>query len=1137
MASAMLAQLKLKRQPRRQSEFQIKFPQSAQGVPINIPIVDKRGDPAVVLDRASILAKIRQNLEVRERESGPMPILEREREKAEKAEKAEKPKPVKKLPKKLKLVEDKPVMQEPGSVIQEPGKRVKKAVQDQVQVQVQVQDQDQVQDQVQEPIQIGPNIVLDLKRRLPKKGDQILVRADAYYMNNRQKFINFISVLFEPYKQDIDRHANDFNCDNTGGTGEFSLLTHQKIVRDYVNLVTPYRGVLLYHGLGSGKTCSSIAIAEGMKTDKQVIVMTPASLKTNFIEELKKCGDKLYKKNQYWEFIAITDVGVDQLADALSLTPEFIIANKGAWMVDINKPPNFANLSTANLESLNKQLDEMIKGKYDFIKYNGMRNANLDQRSLNGTINPFSDKVVIIDEAHNFVSRIVNKLGKTGQHLSIRLYRYLMSAENCKIILLTGTPIINYPNELAIAMNMLRGEIKTWSLKLAISNGKVTQESLIALFKANAESNALLDYLRYDAKTTTLQITRNPFGFSTVTDLKSKKYMGVSDSDRISGSFKSDSDRISGSFKSDDNFIAKITAVLNENGITIIPTAETIKKHTCLPDGLKEFASKFVDDDNKLKNMDLFKRRILGLVSYFPDIDALLPRYDKATDLHIIKIPMSDFQLSVYDKARAAERKIESNNAKRMKKSGAGAGAGIFDDSSSTYRIFSRAFCNFVFPAPDIIRPLPNGIEDIATAVANADETNENEDLLDAASPAEKALDADGKYEADELKLETANVDVKAAANYEHRIQEALAALAAKKDAFLSPTALAMYSPKFLNMLNNLTDEKLKGLHLIYSQFRTLEGIGILSLVLKTNGFAQFKIVKTKAGNDWKVDVSVEDMGKPKFVLYTGTENADEKEVIRNIFNGNWSALTPGLRAELTAKSTNNLYGEIIKIIMITASGAEGISLSNVRYVHITEPYWHPVRMEQVVGRARRICSHKDLPMELRTVEVFLYLMTFTDAQIKSDNYKELKKRDVGKNKENGRPLSSDEALYEIATIKEDINKAILKNIKEASVDCNVHTRSGAKDPIQCFRFSSEDPEKFSYTPDIIADDEDENAALNKAEVKIKAKQVTLPDGTKAVFDPVSRNVYTFDSFIRKAPIKIGTLETDEKGKMKFIKV
>ena len=79
--------------------------------------------------------------------------------------------------------------------------------------------------------------------------------------------------------------------------------------------------------------------------------------------------------------------------------------------------------------------------------------------------------------------------------------------------------------------------------------------------------------------------------------------------------------------------------------------------------------------------------------------------------------------------------------------------------------------------------------------------------------------------------------------------------------------------------------------------------------------------------------------------------------------------------------------GEIIKLFMITASGAEGISLKNTRFVHICEPYWHPVRIEQVIGRARRICSHDKLPEELQTVEVFLYLMTFSKTQLPSFKY------------------------------------------------------------------------------------------------------------------------------------------------------
>ena len=40
------------------------------------------------------------------------------------------------------------------------------------------------------------------------------------------------------------------------------------------------------------------------------------------------------------------------------------------------------------------------------------------------------------------------------------------------------------------------------------------------------------------------------------------------------------------------------------------------------------------------------------------------------------------------------------------------------------------------------------------------------------------------------------------------------------------------------------------------------------------------------------------------------------------------------------------------------------------------EPYWHPVRINQVIGRARRICSHSDLPQDLQDVKVFMYLLS-----------------------------------------------------------------------------------------------------------------------------------------------------------------
>ena len=151
--------------------------------------------------------------------------------------------------------------------------------------------------------------------------------------------------MFSQYRDDIlEESKATVSCESKGG--EFSLMTHQKIVRDYINLYTPYRGLLIYHGLGAGKTCASIGIAEGLKENKQVIIMTPASLRRNYINELKTCGDKLYRMNQFWEFITTNDPSqITALSIALSLEEKYIKRKGGAWLVDVRKPPNYSELT------------------------------------------------------------------------------------------------------------------------------------------------------------------------------------------------------------------------------------------------------------------------------------------------------------------------------------------------------------------------------------------------------------------------------------------------------------------------------------------------------------------------------------------------------------------------------------------------------------------------------------------------------------------------------------------------------------------------------------------------------------------------------------------------------------------------
>lgn len=1068
MSADLLARMRVKNQPKRIDEVAVRIKPVAkrEDVVVRATLIDKRQDGMIDRDAfIKTLGLIKVNDEVKEniavKPTITLPAITRP----------------KKIGKRLILVDPEAPAMKP---------RIKKESEGAVRL------------IPAELIQIGDIPIAD---RVGVKKPSILIKASSYYLNNRNIFVNEINKLFGPYKKELINAAKKASCEKDASSGGFDLMGHQKIVRDYLNNYTPYRGLLLFHGLGAGKTCTSIGIAEGMKDDRKVVVMTPASLRRNYYEELKGCGDTLFRRNQYWEFVKSSSPEiVKTLSTVLNLSVEYITKQGGAWLVNLTKSSNFNKLDDAEKVALDAQLDEMIRYKYQFISYNGLLKSHMRDLTTgkDGKRNPFDNSVVVVDEAHNLVSRIVNKLGKSDSDSpSIELYELLMSAKNARIVLLTGTPIINYPNEIAILFNIIRGYMKTWIFKLKVnSERRISVDTFINVFKSTMLGGNVMDYIDYNASTTTLTITRNPFGFVNTTT--KGEYSGVRVGERGD--------------MTDETFLEHVSRILKKNEMTISSTR--VEKYKALPDKLDDFKAMFIDEENEVRNMNLFKRRILGLPSYFADITALMPRFNKSgQDFQIERINMSDFQFGVYEEARISEREIERNNARRRKR------GGNDDETASTYRIFSRAFCNYVFPRPDIKRPMPgNDSEQTDELIKNADE-----DLLDAGV---RVDNIDGRNDADEIG------ELIADDTYDKRIKNALKMLDEQKKKYLSPEALETYSPKFLRMLENIQSQNNKGLHLIYSQFRTLEGIGVFKLVLEANGFAEFKI--KQVGGNWTLDIASNDLGKPMFALYTGTESPEYKEIVRKVYNGDWGSIPPSLETQVRRISSNNLYGEVIKVFMITASGAEGINLRNTRFVHVMEPYWHPVRMQQVIGRARRICSHQELPDKLRTVKVFLYLMQFSKEQLESEATVELRLKDLSKI-EPIRPITSDEALYEIARLKEDVTAKILNAVKEASIDCTLHSVVGGnEEKLQCFSFGSVEKDKFSYSGPYTDEEVDAVAQQNMRVEDVKAKKVVL-DGVTYAYDESTGAVYDYENYKQNQIVRIGTIESGRDSVIKLV--
>lgn len=188
------------------------------------------------------------------------------------------------------------------------------------------------------------------------------------------------------------------------------------------------------------------------------------------------------------------------------------------------------------------------------------------------------------------------------------------------------------------------------------------------------------------------------------------------------------------------------------------------------------------------------------------------------------------------------------------------------------------------------------------------------------------------------------------------------------------------YSTKFFQIYKRIKQSK--GPVFIYSNFKELGGLRSLIKFLQSHGYKDYKI-------HGESDMS--------FALWTGDEPLNYKDEIKTIFN-----------------KKENINGSKIKIFLGTPSIKEGVSLLRVEQVHILEPYWNISRLKQIMGRAVRYCSHKDLPNKRRFVDIYLYLATYPHVN------------------------TIDQYIWSLAKKKYKIISKFENSLKEKAIDCEI---------------------------------------------------------------------------------------------------
>lgn len=784
----------------------------------------------------------------------------------------------------------------------------------------------------------------------------------------------------------LDWTYNTFNPDIYNGT-KSSLFPHQRFVRDFLQFESPYRGLLLFHQLGTGKTASSIAAAEGfVNRGNKVIVMVPASLAANYKNEIMRYASIGSLKKKMWAHVDLTIPGVPAMLD-LDTKVKFIKQAKvivypmSMLPESLPKPAlvkhdlTWTSLNTAEKQEALQVLDYFINKKYVFINYNGLSSRSSSMAVLQKAI-ATPNAFVIIDEAHNFISRVVNG-GKIGRSV----YNMIMEAQSAKVVMLTGTPIINHPFEVAIMLSLIRGPIVS-KVYTVLANGKMpNDESEVALaLGPGTDTTTTIDDILLDKKERQITIT----------------YSSSSNSNE-----KAVHAQLTKAFK--------VGKRVGEEKSYALPTDKEV------------FCNNFLDESDpnnpRVKNIDVFRRRTLGLVSYLKTVGE--EYFPSVHPMRVAQVPMSQFQFNKYSKERTKEREIELNNKKKSRVRD----NNILGNKGSVYRAFSRMTCNFVFP-DEISRPFPGSLRQLMKReIDNADADGE---------------DADGEKEGKEDKEK---VDIQK--KYENAINTAMASLGANGDTYLTPAALSeKYSPKMARILADINQSP--GKSLLYSQFRTVEGLGIMRLVLNQAGYKEVEV----SGPDLRV-VNDDEVMSPQYDnkrYITFNADRDKTNMLLTMFNDD-----------------DNLRGKGIRLLLITQSGAEGISLKCVRHVMIMEPFWNTIRLSQVIGRAVRAKSHELLPEIERDVTVTLYTASFT-KQMLADNFT-IRHQDDSK--------TTDTHVLDIAKKKDKIVQVFLDELKATAVDCrnNAQVNKPTASGMQCFAFPVEsNPLDFAYFPRITED-------------------------------------------------------------------
>jgi superfamily II DNA or RNA helicase len=800
---------------------------------------------------------------------------------------------------------------------------------------------------------------------------------------------------FNDTKYDGTIHNNIKEQADILAKADFELQPHQAFVKNFMSFQTPYSSLLLYHGLGSGKTCSAIGVCEEMRDymkqmgiTKRIIIVASENVQDNFklqlfderklkivdgIWNIKACtGNKLIKEINPMNMNIPKEKVISQIKNLINTY--YVFLGYGQFANYIIKTMNY-NEEIEREKTKRGQTQQRNPGEKNRIQTLKDIKITLNSRIIKRLRNEFDGRLIVIDEVHNIRKTDDNE----NKKVAINLELLVKAAQNLRFLLLSATPMYNSYKEIVWLLNLMntndrRSRIEVRDIFEKNGNLKKTgEETLIR------KSTGYISFVRGENPYTfPFRVYPNNFAkentfpaISYPSYQMNLKKIPHEDKKRILSLYLNKIGNCENCGKCQYCVYKYIIYNLRNKKFTITTKTGAVR------------------DMPSFENMESFGYTLLQTPLESLIISYPVPGLKNLLD----EIPSEKFLDELSESfSESAPREEAEDEA-----------PGLVEESEDKEEEEISA------PKTKVKKPL------IIEESDNEDSDAEFLAQLNAKGGAkEGVMSIDPHQLTGKLGLERMMSFVDEKSPPKKGEFEYKKSTITEYGKIFSQKIIGKFSWKIKSILDKIVDPENgkvgEGVILVYSQYID-SGLIPVALALEELGFTRYgQDVKPLFKNRPTEVVDVRTMKPP----------TDKKNFIParySIITGD-PRLSPNNDFEVKGSTgEDNKDGNKVKVILISKAGSEGIDLKFIRQVHILEPWYNMNRIEQIIGRAVRNFSHKDLPFEKRNVEIFMY------GTILGDNKEE----------------AADLYVYRVAEYKAIQIGNVSRILKETAVDCIIN--------------------------------------------------------------------------------------------------